>query len=752
MYQSEFHVNMAASGRWKCLTGDTQIPLMNGTTVRIDSLVGKKDFYVYSYDFNKGHVVPGLCKGCAITGHDAKIVKITLDNGESFKCTPEHRIMKRNGHYIEAKDISEGDSLMPLYRRTSGDGYEEVYLTNLGVWKRTHHLSQDMIYGDDSWKINSVTGERMVSHHKDFNKDNNDPRNLCRLSLHEHWRYHSSKGWKAAWAVDSNRTKFTERARADMTERNKSDEYRNKLADGIREFYSDPRKSKRVRDNDRIMMKGRNSDPEYQAKCSSGHQEFFADPERSKDFRENAKEHIKICLEKRNTPEYQANKRQQAAMMAKVRGLNIGSRIIQSNGFINKDIYNSVRRGNAPKWDTILGYFDSEESMISAMKSRITNHKVVSIEYLDSTEEFVYDLDIETYHNFAIGAGIIVHNSGFHTLSSTVKYIYTSRFKGGVIAAPDASACEVKVLAAQAHEQNLLDAIAKGLDLHRFTASKIYHCTEEEVTKLQRKRAKSAVFGLIYGESVRSFADSNCNGNMAEANAVYDELFGAFPGIKGYIDDAHNQYLTTGKVILPIVGRFISVDDMGRSNSADKDKVLRQSQNCIIQGTAGDICGSILYKIFDIIAQNNLKSKPFCYIHDSIEIDIHPEELFRIINIASYAFNKYPSERFDVPISSDVVIGPSMGQEIDVSELLPSKDFNEAEITLKGFKDDIDEIEEIWKGVYRIVDRDTEFDKTVEPVVVKVPREGLFQKKVNLSMKMGTERYEIKRKYKIKIK
>ena len=98
-----------------CLTGDTRIKLLDGTSKTLEELYNSKaeNFYVYSVD-EKGNIVPGKADSVVLTRKNAEILKVTLDNGEYFKCTPDHKIMLRDGSYKEAQDLKEGDALMPL--------------------------------------------------------------------------------------------------------------------------------------------------------------------------------------------------------------------------------------------------------------------------------------------------------------------------------------------------------------------------------------------------------------------------------------------------------------------------------------------------------------------------------------------------------------------------------------------------------------------------------------------------------------
>lgn len=119
-----------------CFTGDTKISLMDGSERSLRELSmthAKKDFWVYSCD-ERGDVVPGVAHSPRLTRKDAPVVKVTLDDGQFFRCTPDHRIMMRDGSYKEARHLSSGDSLMPLYKKLS-----EGRLTHLEAKRTMNH-------------------------------------------------------------------------------------------------------------------------------------------------------------------------------------------------------------------------------------------------------------------------------------------------------------------------------------------------------------------------------------------------------------------------------------------------------------------------------------------------------------------------------------------------------------------------------------------------------------------------------------
>lgn len=340
---------------------------------------------------------------------------------------------------------------------------------------------------------------------------------------------------------------------------------------------------------------------------------------------------------------------------------------------------------------------------------------------------------------FVNGAATGRWQSGLHNISNgDPKNVYTSRFPGGTIMAPDYSGVEIKTIAAISGDETLLNAIRDGLDVHTLTASLIYKVPMEEVQKRQRALAKNATFHILYGGSTRSFANSYCKGDMNQAEEIINGYFNAYPRIKEYIERAHQQVTKYDKVTTR-TNRFISIDKKIRDGKEDVGARLRESQNFPIQGSAEDCAGNTLYDICmfllyypeyvrnndtenmkKIIRDENIekkvitflnknprktfRSKPFCFIHDSIEMDVYPDELFLIHDVLDYFFNVKSSQDWDVPFTSDVTIGPSMGQEIEVEDLEVSEDYNEATFVLKGYLDDIHQLTGGWQQVYKLVD------------------------------------------------
>ena len=134
--------------RCTCFTGDTLIPLADGYSVPIKDLVGREEFFVYSFDNLEKRVKIGKGYNCESKGIE-KVYKVTFDNGNSIKCTGDHKFLMKSGEYKELLDIIPGESLMPLYRAVSTSdflgGYEKVLNPLTGGSSFTHHLSAEYI-------------------------------------------------------------------------------------------------------------------------------------------------------------------------------------------------------------------------------------------------------------------------------------------------------------------------------------------------------------------------------------------------------------------------------------------------------------------------------------------------------------------------------------------------------------------------------------------------------------------------------
>jgi intein/homing endonuclease len=168
-----------------CLTGDTKIPLLDGSEIPIAELVGREEFWTYSYGPD-GRFYPGRGHSARLTRSDAPIVEVLLDNGERIRCTPNHRFMLRDGTYAEARELHPGTSLMPCYRRRDRHGYELLKSNVGGKWVHTHRL---VALESQGVPLKTST----VVHHRNFREGDNTPSNLQEMTVEDHTALHAAR-------------------------------------------------------------------------------------------------------------------------------------------------------------------------------------------------------------------------------------------------------------------------------------------------------------------------------------------------------------------------------------------------------------------------------------------------------------------------------------------------------------------------------------------------------------------------------
>lgn len=247
----------------------------------------------------------------------------------------------------------------------------------------------------------------------------------------------------------------------------------------------------------------------------------------------------------------------------------------------------------------------------------------------------------------------------------------------------------------------MLEAFKKGLDIHRYNASVAFNKPIEEVTKNERSISKGITFGILYGSTVRNLALSYFKGDIDEAQALLDKFYTGFPKLKTFIDKKHEEARTLGAVST-ITNRIIYVEKKytkgGAEDTGSRD---RRAQNLPIQGGSEDIAGWIAYNLAMYYYKNNMKSKLEMMIHDSFETDVFPTELFDIIKFSDKLLNHDTAKYWDVPMSSDVVIGPSIGQECDLKVLDLKDALKDEDIKNKIIKENIiDKLTNVTKWYY----------------------------------------------------
>ncbi len=410
-------------GNFGCFTKDTKIKLTDSRNLSFSELIKeyKKGKQNYTYTINNlGFISIAKIKNPRLTRKQAEIIKVILDNGEEIKCTPNHLFMLRDGLYQEAQKLKSGDSLMPLYQkfsvktdRLNREDYILIYQNKKNEWVPVHHLADN--YNLNIGKYKKSAGR--VRHHIDFNKLNNDPDNIVRMQWGEHWKVH----YKQASRL------------------HQSNEYREKIAQGRKKFWSNPSNKTRYAKalSERNIKNWQN--PEYREKMrrflsETNKQYILAHPEKREELSRTASNTLKrlwqdtLYRSQMHKNIVKGNKNHVTNKTGKIKFLNVCREIINQQCTLNEENYEKIRNkiypyGAAPIWQKALEQYS--QSNPDLVRQEINNnHKVVKIERVLKKED-VYDLTIDNTHNFCLAAGIFVHNSMDGDSAAAMRYTET---------------------------------------------------------------------------------------------------------------------------------------------------------------------------------------------------------------------------------------------------------------------------------------------------------------------------------------
>ena len=195
----------------------------------------------------------------------------------------------------------------------------------------------------------------------------------------------------------------------------------------------------------------------------------------------------------------------------------------------------------------------------------------------------------------------------------------------------DYSQIELRVLAHMSGDEQLIDAYRQEEDIHRITASKVFHTPFEEVTDLQRRNAKAVNFGIVYG--ISSFGLSqDLSISKKEAAQYIEQYFATYPKVKEFIDklvaDAKEKGYTE-----TMFGRRRPIPELSSSNFMQRSFGERVAMNAPIQGTAADIIKIAMIKVWKALKEEGLKSRLILQVHDELLVETAREEEARVREI-----------------------------------------------------------------------------------------------------------------------
>lgn len=203
--------------------------------------------------------------------------------------------------------------------------------------------------------------------------------------------------------------------------------------------------------------------------------------------------------------------------------------------------------------------------------------------------------------------------------------------EGCMFLSADYSQIELRLLAHFSQDEHLLNAFRSGQDIHAATAAKIFNLPIEQISKDQRRRAKTANFGIIYGISAFGLAQQlDCS--RTEAKQLIDDYFAAFPRVISYIEQQKEIARQRGYAET-LFGRKRYLPDILSHNATVRSFAERNAVNAPIQGTAADIIKMAMVSIHKRIKAENLKAQMIMQVHDELNFNVPQEEVEKVREI-----------------------------------------------------------------------------------------------------------------------
>jgi len=435
-----------------CFSEDTKVALVDGRNITFKELLEEdskgKINYCYTVK-NDGSIGLAPIKNPSITKTNAEVIKVILDNDEEILCTPDHLFMLRDGSYKQAKDLTTDDSLMPLRKQLSKigqritiKGYELIFDPGLNRWIFTHMLSDQYNLEKGIYKESDGTHR----HHLDFNKLNNNPENIKRLSKEKHLRHHAEMTEKTILRADVKQKllelhqtpTFREKIRKAMTtpkmrkmlsERAKKQwenkDYKAYMTQKYLEFYNSNSEYReenlRRLDEEQKKYWGETKNRNKQSKKVT--QYFIEHPEQKQLLRHlsiqqwndtKLREWRRQQTRKQWTEEFRAKRKKAYNETYLKRALKAFHDIYLKTGIIDVTEYENLRAKTNDKIliksETIFQRFFEGDQDKFAQAVIHFNHRIKEIIKLKEKID-VYDLEVENTHNFALASGVFVHNS-----------------------------------------------------------------------------------------------------------------------------------------------------------------------------------------------------------------------------------------------------------------------------------------------------------------------------------------------------
>jgi dCTP deaminase len=379
----------------RCFTGDTRVALVDGTAPTLEEMARRSEdgelFWGYSVG-PLGRIIVTLLDAPRFIGTEP-VIEVDLDNGQTIRCTPDHRFVTRDGQMVQADDLRPGRSLMPLYRQAAR-GYEMVFQPVDGHLYPTHRLA-------DEWNIRAglytdIPGTHR--HHQDCDRRNNRPWNITRMGAEEHIRLHNIETFGPEFDPDEHSQAIREALARLAKDPNWAQHYSDVQRERTLRFWSEEEYAEK---RQALIDERRNPSDERREAHRRATIERYLDPS----------ERLRQSELMKKAWENDADRRIRQAEIA--RHIRLREEITPDSVRKALDETGSIR-GAARLLGCDRSVFRRFPDVLHAFRGQskaADNHKVTSVRSLSGTHD-VYCLTVPEAGNFALEAGVFVSNCG----------------------------------------------------------------------------------------------------------------------------------------------------------------------------------------------------------------------------------------------------------------------------------------------------------------------------------------------------
>lgn len=244
--------------------------------------------------------------------------------------------------------------------------------------------------------------------------------------------------------------------------------------------------------------------------------------------------------------------------------------------------------------------------------------------------------------------------------TTQIKRAFVSRFENGELLQADFSQLEVRLLGICAQEPEIHHVYEEKLDIHSYTASKIFDKPLEEVTKRERTEGKRTNFGILYGIGPKKLA-LEINNTPDYARDLLNQTMRAYPKIQDFLKQCHNEARNNKRIVSPS-GRVRRLPDIESRDTLRRLRAERQAANFFIASLGADITMDSMTALDRQVQKLKLRSLVIGQIHDSIIVDVHPDETDQIVKLVEWAMYERTHEVMpwlSIPLLVDMEKGKS---------------------------------------------------------------------------------------------